>query len=243
MLAAWIRYLKIALGDGISQVNMHQWLVSENLQQASIAVADFLAEKITECLETKDACHVILPGGETPSMSLALLAEKKLPWEKIHWYPGDERVCPVGDLQRNDLMLEKNLWSRLPAGHFHSIPAELGAEPATSEFSKLIQGIHIDIAFLGMGEDGHTASLFPGNAALENSDPVVAVYHSPKPPPERVSFGISVLKDVPVKIVLACGQAKASIISAIKSGKAFPITSVGDVHWFVDQAAVTGKAT
>ncbi|MDH5735557.1 MAG: 6-phosphogluconolactonase, partial [Gammaproteobacteria bacterium] len=131
---------------------MHQWFVYTEFNEASKAAADFLSSKIKASIAKKDICHVILPGGNTPAICLAHLAEKKLPWNKIHWYPGDERCYPLGHAERNDVMLEKNLWSQLPDTHIHTIPAELGAEQAADIYREIIKPVdNFDIAFLGMG--------------------------------------------------------------------------------------------
>jgi len=220
---------------------MHQWYINNDFESASLAAAEFLADSIKKCCQQRDQCHVVLPGGNTPANCLSALSKMKLPWEKIHWYPGDERVCEKNDPQRNDLMLEKNFWSKLPAGVFHSIPTELGVEQAVEQFTaelKLVK--QMDIAFLGLGEDGHTASLFPGNPALDDSSPVVAVYDSPKPPPSRVSLGLDYLRGSKLKMVLASGVGKTGVIQSIRQGTDFPVNCIGDIHWFVDRDALPG---
>ena len=98
--------------------------------------------------------------------------------------------------------------------------------------------VHVDIAFLGMGEDGHTASLFPGNAALGDLRSVVPVYHSPKPPSERVTLSLDTLNKADCRVILTGGSAKATIINRIKEGGALPVNSIGDINWFVDNEAL-----
>ena len=135
------------------------------------AAAEFLYDQITACITEKGICHVALPGGSTPARCLELLSGKQLPWSSIHWYLGDERCYSPGHPERNDSMITQQLWSRIetPAENLHPIPAELGPETAAEKYSGLIEEIGcIDIVVLGMGEDGHTASLFPGNPALES---------------------------------------------------------------------------
>ncbi len=217
----------------------HQWHIHNDFTELSQAAADFIADKILQSIQQKNCCHIILPGGNTPALCLSLLELKPLPWEKIHWYLGDERCYPLGHTERNDVMLEKNLWSKLPVSNSHPIPAELGPAVGASVYRKMINDIEqFDIAFLGMGEDGHTASLFPGNKALHDERSVVAVYNSPKAPDERVSMGMNTLKNALCRIVLASGEGKADIISQIQSGDALPINSIGDIEWFVDKAAI-----
>lgn len=218
---------------------MHKWNVYKDLSHASKEAANFLAGAIRMSVSERDMCHVILPGGKSPAQCLQYLSEMDLPWDKIQWYPGDERVLPDGDPERNDVMLRKNLWSKLPAGIFHTIPTEVGIEKSVDLFKNEIRELDvIDIAFLGMGEDGHTASLFPENEALNDNRDIVPVYNSPKPPEERVSFGINKLSGARVRMVLTAGESKAEILSRIKQGEKFPINSIGDINWFVDQAAV-----
>ncbi|MCW8910244.1 MAG: 6-phosphogluconolactonase [Gammaproteobacteria bacterium] len=218
---------------------MHQWNVYKTFDEASKAAADFIATQIQASIAQNNSCHVILPGGNTPAVCLSYLAKKFLPWNKVHWYPGDERCVPSGHADRNDVMLEKNLWSHLDDTHAHIIPAELGAEEAASVYRDMISHIkQFDIAFLGLGEDGHTASLFPDNKALNDTRSVVPVYHSPKPPAERVSLSMSTLRNTPCRIVLVGGPTKAEIIARIKQGETLPINSLGDIYWYLDEAAV-----
>lgn len=221
---------------------MHQWNIFPEFNQASEQVAEFLAQKIEHYLNNNGVCHVILPGGNTPVASLRMLAEKPLAWEKVHWYLGDERCLPQGDSERNDLMLENTLWSKMEKTHIHRIAAELGAEEAAAQYRNEIKDIEeFDIAYLGMGEDGHTASLFPDHEALQDNRPVIPVYHSPKPPSDRVSLSLATLANTKTKVVLVSGQSKAAVIHQIKAGEALPINSIGDIDWFIDEAAISLK--
>jgi len=228
------------LAAGINRVNvMHKWSVNKDLRHASKEAADFMAQMIRKCINERGVCHVVLPGGKSPALSLHFLSEMDLPWQSIHWYPGDERVLPENDSERNDVMLRKNLWSKIPAGFFHTIPTEYGIEKSIDLFNNEIKDLDvIDIAFLGMGEDGHTASLFPDNKALNDKRDIVPVYDSPKAPAERVTFSIKKLSEARVRMVLTAGKSKAEILSRIKQGEKLPINSIGDINWFIDQAAV-----
>jgi len=218
---------------------MHKWFVYNEFNEASQQAADYIAEEIQTSIDKKNICHIVLPGGNTPAQCLRYLVKKDLPWNKIHWYLGDERCYPAGHDDRNDVMLQKNLWSNIPETNIHKIPAELGVEEAAEVYRKLISTIdYFDIAFLGLGEDGHTASLFPGNEALQDTRSVVPVYNSPKPPSERISLSIATLKKANCRIVLASGAEKSGVISRIKKGELLPINQLGDIIWFLDKAAV-----
>lgn len=220
---------------------MHTWFVNKDFAHASKSAAEFLAESILDSIRERDICHVVLPGGKSPALCLQYLSEMDLPWVKIHWYTGDERVLPEGDSERNDVMIRENLWSKIPQGIFHTIPTEQGIEKAVELFNAELKDLAvIDIVFLGMGEDGHTASLFPGNAALNDDRDIVPVYNSPKPPDERVSFGIHKLSAARIRMVLTGGVSKAKILSRIKEGEKLPINVIGDINWFVDKSAFPG---
>jgi len=219
---------------------MHKWFVYTQFDDASKAAADFLADRIKISIHKNGVCHVVLPGGNTPAVCLSYLAEKDLPWEKINWYLGDERCYEVGHVDRNDLMLDNNLWSRIGETNIHVIPAEQGADLAAKLYRETIAAIDsFDIVFLGMGEDGHTASLFPDNEALNDDRSVVPVFNSPKAPDERVSLGVETLKNAKTRMVLASGISKASIIKRIRSAEPLPINSIGDIRWYVDEAAIS----
>lgn len=221
---------------------MHKWFVYKEFKQAAKAAAEFISDKIEASIQQKNICRVALPGGNTPKYCLTYLADKKLPWEKVHWYLGDERFFPAGHAERNDVMLDKYLWSKITDTHIYRIQTEKGVEEAAAAYRDVIAGFDcFDLAFLGIGEDGHTASLFPGNDALGDTRSVIPIYHSPKPPDERVSLSVETLKRTLSRVVLVGGKEKASIIARIKAGEPLPINCLGDIYWFVDEAVVASS--
>jgi 6-phosphogluconolactonase len=126
--------------------------------------------------------------------------------------------------------------------NLHVIPAELGPQQAAEAYAALIDGIGVmDIVVLGMGEDGHTASLFPGSAALDDQHSVVAVYDAPKAPPERVSLGLTTLKNAAVCIVIATGDNKAEALTSVQNGVSLPVSLLEPDIWFVDEAAAANQ--
>jgi 6-phosphogluconolactonase len=221
--------------------NVHVYKTPEEVAQA---VADYLYQQITNCVTEKGICHVVLPGGTTPAHCIQLLAEKPLPWGIIHWYPGDERCYPVGHDERNDTMIINKLFAHNSSvkENFHPIPAELGPEQGAERYASLIDSVGVfDIVALGMGEDGHTASLFPGNKALEDTRSVVPVYNSPKPPDERVSIGLSALQQANNRIVIVTGKGKRDILKKALTEKTLPVSQIQADSWFVDEAAYGSK--
>ena len=219
---------------------MSEFQIYADAEALARAAADYLYGRIQDCLARKQLCHIALPGGRTPSRCLELLAELPLPWDRVHWYLGDERCYPTGHAQRNDTLVREHLWSRIdaPATNLHPIPAELGPEPAAAAYTAVIQAIgNLDIVLLGMGEDGHTASLFPENDALEDERLVVPVYAAPKPPPERVSLGVTALQAAAERVALVAGAGKRETLQLVRDGKQLPIARVGPIHWFIDEDA------
>lgn len=217
---------------------MHKWYVYDDLKAASAAAADRVAELIQAAIEEKAICHVVLPGGHTPTLCLSYLSKKALPWNQVHWYLGDERCCSSGHEDRNDVMLQNNLWSKMNDTNKYPIPAEFGAAQAAKKYREIIDNVdQFDIAFLGVGEDGHTASLFPGNSALDDTQSVVPVYDAPKPPDDRVSLSVNTLKHAKKRIALTSGEEKAEMVKQVKSGDPLPINILGDIAWYVDAAA------
>ncbi|MDH3526419.1 MAG: 6-phosphogluconolactonase [Gammaproteobacteria bacterium] len=220
---------------------MSKFQIYPDTEMLARAAADYLFERIRDCLARKQLCHVALPGGRSPARCLELLAELPLPWDRIHWYLGDERCYPPGHAQRNDTLVRKHLWSKIdsPAANQHPIPAELGPEPAAAAYAGVIQAIGtLDIVLLGMGEDGHTASLFPENAALEDERLVVPVFAAPKSPAERVSLGLTALQAAGERVGLVAGAGKREALQRLRDGEQLPIARVGPVVWFIDEDAV-----
>jgi 6-phosphogluconolactonase len=123
--------------------------------------------------------------------------------------------------------------------NFHPIPAELDPEQGARSYAALLDTTAgMDIVVLGMGEDGHTASLFPGNAALDDLHSAVPVYDAPKPPSERISLGLNTLKNAGEVIVIATGGNKREALKKLTEGEVLPVSLVEPGVWFVDEEAV-----
>lgn len=213
--------------------------VCPDVDALAFAAAQRIAELVERTLAAQELCRIALAGGDTPRRCYRLLRGMPLPWPRIHFYFGDERCLPVGDLQRNDTMARDSLLPSVPAANIHAIPAELGAAVATARYAQeLALGGVLDLVLLGLGEDGHTASLFPGNAALQAAGSVVAVSGAPKPPPERVSLSLSALNAARHKIFLVAGSAKRNALQGIAQGADLPAACVLQAEWYLDRDAV-----
>lgn len=213
----------------------------DDLDGLSLAVAGRIAEAAVQAITARGAFHLVLAGGETPRRCYEKLRYLPVDWARVQIYFGDERCLPEGDARRNDTMARDALLAHvaIPPENIHTIPAELGAHDAAAAYAALLERVApLDLVLLGIGEDGHTASLFPGNPATSSAAPVVPVFNAPKPPPERVSLGINTLNAARQKIFLVAGAGKQAALAEILSGKALPASRVAAAEWHLDRAAL-----
>jgi 6-phosphogluconolactonase len=212
---------------------------SPDPQALAHAVASFIAAHIAAVMAERGSCHLALAGGGTPQAAYLLMRDMAVDWSRLHIWFSDERCLPVGHAERNDTMARQALLQHvpLPAMQLHPIPAELGPEAAAHVYSDQLGTIkRLDIVLLGLGEDGHTASLFPGNAALELDAAAVPVFKAPKPPPQRVSLSLNTIRQAGERIVLAAGSDKRGPLARILAGEPLPAAMIGEAIWFVDKA-------
>jgi len=201
---------------------------------------------------------VALSGGNTPRgvhSVLAANAKASLPWNQIYIFFGDERHVPPGDPESNYRMANETLLSRvpLPAANIFRVPAELDAEVAARQYEDQLRAFfrpspgawpRFDLIFLGLGDDGHTASLFPQSAALNESTRLVVANWVDKLHSYRVTFTYPVLNHAAEIAFLVSGQSKAQILRDVlkPTGDAsYPAQRVrpldGRLLWILDRAA------
>ncbi len=215
--------------------------VCQDAGSLATTVAQRIADVIRQAIVARRVCRIALAGGETPRQCYEQLRHIPVDWVHVHIYFGDERCLPVGDEQRNDTMAQHALLQHvaIPAANVHFISAELGAQVAASHYAlELNQAMPLDLVLLGMGEDGHTASLFPGNPALQSRDSVAAVFDAPKLPPDRVTLSMTTLNAARRKIFLVAGAGKRIALQRIAEGGPLPAGQVNEAEWYVDQAAL-----
>jgi 6-phosphogluconolactonase len=221
--------------------NAQAVFVHDDLDAMSAAVAQRIAELAAQATAARGTFHIALAGGETPRRCYQKLRELAIDWQHVHIYFGDERCLPGGDAHRNDSMVSATLLAHvaIPPSNVHAIHAELGAREAAASYALLLgNGVCLDLVLLGMGEDGHTASLFPDNPATESMAAVVPVFNAPKPPAERVSLGMSTLNAARQKIFLVAGSGKRAALERILLGTPLPAARILFSEWHFDLAAV-----
>ena len=196
---------------------------------------DFVAAKIialaNRCIKKNDRFYIVLAGGETPRAVYVLLKEMVTDWEKWHVYFGDERCVPPNDPQRNDVMAF-NTWLAqvdIPQSQIHSIPAELPQQICVEQYTQTLQNVgNFDLVLLGLGEDGHTASLFPGNDWGDSPDApdVIAVDNAAKAPAQRITLSAKRLSAADNVWFLVKGDSKKDILQRWQGGKSFPASAI-----------------
>jgi len=178
-----------------------------------------------------------LTGGNTPRRMYEMLAGMDLEWGRVSVLFGDERCVPPDDPESNYRMARETLLSRVDPGAVLRIPAELGAEEAAALYDAAVGRLQpLDLVLLGVGEDGHCASLFPGHPALTAPGWAVAVHGAPKPPPDRVSLTLGALRNARRVIFLATGEGKAEALRRAGAGEV-PAGMIPGAEWIVDRAA------
>lgn len=182
--------------------------------------ASEIARLIELAREQRGVAHVALSGGGTPKHTYELLAQTLESWEGVEVWFADERCVAPEDEESNYRLAAETLLR--PAGiadeRVHRMLGELGPEEGARRYAeelRLLQGAPLDVAVLGIGPEGHIASLFPHHPALQASEPCVGVSDSPKPPPQRITLTLPVLQAVRDCLVIASTEEKAGAISGM----------------------------
>ncbi len=231
--------------------------VAADTEAAVAAVAQRLADILSEASRERGRATVALAGGSTPRRLYEVLAQPPhagaIPWPAVHLFLGDERCVPPHHPDSNQRMVRESLLAALPDQPvFHPMPAADGdLEAAAASYARLLgreaPGTatmpRLDVALLGMGPDGHTASLFPGTSILDEQRPVAAV-HVPRLDAWRLSLTLPALNAARHVVFLVTGAAKAGMLARILRevpDRRWPASLVmpekGDVEWYVDQEA------
>ncbi len=203
------------------------------------------ADSVALCAEAHrrvvDAAHaaiksrqrfvIALAGGSTPRALYRSLRDADTDWSRWHIYFGDERCLAAGDPDRNSVMAAEAWLDHvpIPAAQRHPIAAELGAEVAAQRYARELEGVgEFDLVLLGLGEDGHVASLFPGQniAPGDSAIDVVPVFDAPKPPPERVSLTAQRLSRTRAALFLIEGETKREAVRRWRAGEDIPASSI-----------------
>ena len=222
------------------------------------ALAHHVAEWMTAAaLAAKDVFRVSLSGGSTPKALFTLLASDafigRFPWTRVSWYWGDERFVPYDHPESNYRMTRETMLSKapVPPANVHPVPADGTPDEAAARYERNLQAAYgaavldparpmFGITLLGLGPDGHTASLLPGEPVLEERKRwVAAVSHGR--PEIRITMTYPVIESSRQVAFLVTGKEKAPIFKTIRAGNsqvpAARVRPIGQLTWFVDRAA------
>lgn len=207
--------------------------------------AERIATELTRAVIERGRASLSLAGGTTPKAAYEILATLPLDWSLIDIFFGDERCVPADHADSNYRMAKAALFDRItiPTERVHRMQGELSDRDAAARAYEAELPERIDVMVLGIGEDAHTASLFPGAAALREEVRRVLPVTGPKPPPERLSLTPPVLRDSRVCVVLGSGAGKAEPVRRAFNDAldivSTPIQLARDGVWFLDPAAAS----
>jgi 6-phosphogluconolactonase len=209
----------------LKQIKWHSFESQVSLDQAAMERVVALAES---SIKTRGQFHLVLAGGSTPKNVYTLIKNVKTAWHNWQVYFGDERCLDSGHQDRNSTMAFEAWLNHIdiPVQNIHAIPAELGPVEGAYLYNQTLSQVgDFDLVLLGLGEDAHTASLFPGHSWDNNLD-ALAVFDAPKPPSLRISMSPARLSRSTSVLFLVSGKEKQTAINQWKAGDLIPASTV-----------------
>ena len=231
--------------------------IFENRQALAHAAAELFAAQAKKAVAVRGRFTVMLAGGETPRLTYETLAKEpyrsSLPWGDIHFFWGDERCVPPDDPRSNALLAQVALLSHVPVRkkQIHPIISNGSPRHAADAYGlELVDFFNgqppcFDLAFLGLGDDGHTASLLPGSAALQEKLRWTAVAKRPEENFSRVTLTAAIINQTRLVVFLVAGSSKAQVLHTILEDSSdtstYPAQLIkpesGDLRWYADRDA------
>ena len=231
--------------------------VAADAETLAHAAAALFAEQARRAVALRGRFLILLAGGETPRRMYELLTRQPyfsgVPWGGVHFFWGDERCVPAGDGRSNYLLARQTMLDRLPvpSSRIHPVQGALVPLQAAADYELRLRGFfagqepRFDLAVLGLGEDGHTASLLPASGALAEKNRWTAVTKRDGEDFSRVTLTPVILNQARTVLFLVSGGGKAAMLSQILCGhdspQAYPAELIkpvsGDLRWYADRAA------
>ncbi len=211
---------------------MAEFIVLATAEEVAEAAAAEIAEELRGGART-----LVLTGGTSPKRCYELLSELDAPWGRVAVLFGDERCVPPLDPESNYRMAKESLLDRVHPATVYRIPAELGPDEGADTYAEVVASTApFDVVLLGVGEDGHVNSLFPGHKALKATGLTAGIHDSPKPPPRRVTMTFEAIRDAKKTLVIATGAGKADAVAMARRGES-PSGMIASARWLIDRAA------
>jgi len=240
-------------------VELHTFKDAEALSEA---VAKWIADTIAETLRQHPRFSIALSGGSTPERLHKLLAaspyKEQIDWGKLHIFWGDERAVPFEDSRNNAKMAFDTLLDHVPvpAEQIHVMRTDIAPEQSAIEYEKILHryfgetGPSFDLVLLGMGDDGHTLSLFPGTAVVHEEKAWVTSFFLKAQDMYRITLTRPIVNRAARIAFLTTGTKKTHALKEVLKGEYNPdlypsqtiMPQAGELHWFVDEAAAAGLA-
>ena len=228
-----------------------------NADDLSAAAAKWIADCISATLQKQDRFTIVLSGGSTPKKLHTLLAaspyREQIEWNRLHIFWGDERAVPLDDVRNNARMAFDTLLDQvpIPRNQVHIMNTALDPESAADEYERILRryfdetGPTFDLVLLGMGDDGHTLSLFPGKPVVHETHKWVTAYFLREQNMFRITLTAPVVNRAHKVAFLVAGAGKANALKEVIEGDFRPDTypsqlidpEEGEVYWFLDRDA------
>ena len=233
--------------------------VYEDSWDLADAATHAFVDRAKRAIAERGRFTVALAGGSTPRATYEMLAQEyprgnseDLDWDRVHVFFGDERTVPADHEDSNYRMAKEALLDHVPVGDVHRMRGELPPEEAAEAYEEELQGFfgeelpRLDLILLGMGPDGHTASLFPETSALEVHDRLVVANPVLELETTRITLTVPVINAARAVFFLVAGEGKAEALREVLAGDADPreypaslIRPQGGPEWMLDRAAAS----
>ena len=233
--------------------------IRADLEALSRAAAELFADEALKAVEARGRFAVALAGGSTPCRTYELLANEpfrsQVPWRQTHIFWGDERCVPADDPRNNALMARRLLLGQvpIPCEQVHPMICDSSPREAAVEYEALLRGFfaaggpRFDLVLLGLGENGHTASLFPGTLVLEEQQRWVADVYRPAEGLHRLTLTAAAINSAALVVFLVSGHGKASVLRQVlqesQDPRSIPARLIkpvdGGLLWLVDRDAAS----
>lgn len=231
--------------------------ISKTPAEVSAALAEWITTYIESTLKEKDRFTFVMTGGSSPKQMYTLLSQspfrERIAWDKLHIFWGDERAVPFDDDRNNAKMTFGALLSHVPVPkeQIHLMRTELEPAQAATEYEAILhryfgaEGPSFDLVLNGMGEDGHTLSLFPGQPVIHETKAWVTAYYLDAQKMYRITLTAPIVNRASRVVFLTFGEGKAHALKEVLEGARNPDLypsqviqpASGELHWFVDEAA------
>src|SRR4030095_11608139 len=231
--------------------------IYKTTDEAIEGLANYFVQTVNTAIKEKNECTVVLPGGNSPRKLYELLAtsvySRQIDWDKIYFFFGDERYVPFNDPENNGNMVKKALFEPLmiPDANIFYINTTVSPDESAKKYTQRILShfkndpVRFDLILLGLGDNAHTASLFPHTPVLKEKKALVKAVHLENPPSYRITMTAPLINEAHAIAFLVYGDSKANAVYEVLEGEkdfeAYPAQLInsedGTMHWFLGEDA------